>query len=451
MRRTIDLLEGAIFPALWRLAAPLMMTALIEMAYSLTDMMWIGRIDSNAVAAIGTVGFLLWIGHAVAIIPRTGLGVLTSQRMGREDEEGARRAIEGGIQLGIALSVLYIALTELALKPFVYFFQLGEAVNGYAVQYGHIVLPGLLFMTLNILYSQAYQSIGNSVTPFRINAIGLVVNMFLDPLLIFGVGVLPPLGVSGAALATVFAQAVVFALFLTASKRAVPAIRSIRLRRPVDGALWRRMLGLGVPVFLLQSVHATVSLILNRFIAVYGATAVAAASIGAQLESVSWMTAEGFSVAITAMIGQNYGAQNEKRVKEASTKGLVSMLFVGVGALLLLIGFRTSLFRIFLPGDAQGILLGAQYLLIFGLSQPFLTLEISASACFNGVGRTRPPSAISALLNLLRIPGALLLMPSFGVLGIWAAMSFSTVAKGTLIVLFWQRCRKNLAIRQQTF
>ena len=430
MSRNIDLLNGAVLPTLGRFAAPFMLTAAVQMAYGLTDMMWIGRLDSNAVAAVGIIGFLTWIGDAVAIIARTGMGVLVAQSYGEGDRRRTIAVMNEGFRISLFYAALYVALTQATLSAFIAFYRLGPEVSGYASDYGRIVLAGLLAKMVNFTFSQAYQSLGDSGLPFRINAIGLAANMVLDPVLIFGFGAVPALGIVGAAWATVLAQVAVTVIFIRSFGRQGGIFDGVRFFRRPDLRIWREISALGAPVALLNAAHASVSVVLSRFISNFGALAVAVTSVGTQIESISWMSVEGFSGAITAMVAQNYGASRYGRVREAVWKGLGLATGIGLAAMAVMMLLRTPLFGIFLPGDVQGIALGGTYLLILGLSQPFQALEMGAAANFNGLGETRIPSLISITLNVARIPIALLLMPSIGVYGLWWAMSLSSILKG---------------------
>lgn len=432
MENNLNLLEGKVLPTIWKLATPLMLTSFTQMAYNLTDMMWIGQINGDAVAAVGMIGFLVWIGNAVSMIPKVGMGVLTAQSFGAGDIPRARKVVAAGIQVSLLVSTLFLIVTQLILQPFIEFYDLGSTVNAYGMQYGRIVLFYILFSMMNLVISQAYQSIGNSMVPFRINVIGLVANMILDPLLIFGPGPLPELGVTGAAIATVGAQAVVTFAFYRASRNELLVIGRAPVLGGIDRALWGRIVRLGTPMAGIMAFHASVSLVLNKFMADYGAIAVAVASVGSQFESIAWMTAEGFSTALTAMVAQNFGAAKIDRLKESVKLGVLSMFAVGVGAMILLILIREPLYALFLPGEPQAIVYGGMYLIIFGISEPLVTTDISSIGCFNGMGITALPSAISTALNIARIPLALLLMPSYGIYGVWAAMSISSIAKGVV-------------------
>lgn len=174
---------------------------------------------------------------------------------------------------------------------------------------------------------------------------------------------------------------------------------------------------------------------LNRYVASYGAMPLAVASVGSNIESISWMTTEGFAAAITAFTGQNYGARFFQRVRSIYYTSMSLVGAIGIVATLVLLVFRYQLFHLFIPHDDQAISLGAIYLFIFGLSQFFMSVEIGASGFLNGIGDTRTPAITNSIFNVMRIPIARILMPIMGVAGVWVAMSLSSLLKGIVVFL----------------
>ena len=432
------MLKGAILPVLIRFAAPFMFTAFIQMIYQLTDIFWIGRLSDQAVASVGIVGFLLWIGESIAFIARTGMGVELAKNVGASNEKEASKIVAAGVKLSILLALVYCLLVELFLEDFVSFYDLEEVVSKGAMDYGRIALLGLACNMVNFTFAQIYQSHGNSDTPFRISALGLLFNMILDPLFIFVFS----WGLKGAAWATVLAQFGVTLIFLYSFHQNQLLGNKQAYYCKMDLDLSWKIFRLGLPVSLLSIVYASVSVILNKMMALFGSLGVAVFSIGSQIESISWMSAEGFAGAITAMLAQNIGANDQKRADKIFWVSLKSTFLLGIltGAILLV--FRSPLFSIFLPKSKEGIILGARYLFIFSFSQPFATLEAGAGACFHGYGQTVIPSAISISLNLFRIPLSYLLMQTYGLFGIWIAMSLISIFRGTsafLVLLVYKK------------
>lgn len=447
MQKNINLTEGNISSTLTKLALPIMGTSFIQMMYNLTDMMWLGRLSTKAVAGAGTVGFFMWFGMSLVLISSIGVSVGVSQAYGRNDMEDAREYISNGIKLDIFIGIMYSLMLLTFRHRIIGFFNLGDIETiQMAIDYLVIIACGFIFHFINPIYSAVFNASGNSVTPFIINTMGLVTNMILDPVLIFGIGPFPEMGIKGAALATVIAQVVVTSIYIVVSRRNKALFSHLHLFKLPEKDYIKRIFKLGFPAFLQSGAHASISMVLTKILAGWGPTPVAVQSVGSQIESISWMTAEGFSTAISAFVGQNYGAKNYDRVKEGYYKGLRIVGTIGIFATILLIFAGRPIFKIFTPEDATAIAQGAVYLRILGFSQLFITIEIASAGAFNGIGKTQIPAATGIVLNALRIPGALILSRTvLGMTGVWWSMSVSTVFKGIILTsLFIYFLRKGL-------
>lgn len=447
MNRNLDLIEGDITSTLVRLAMPIMGTSFIQMAYSLTDTMWLGRFSTEAVAAAGTAGNLLWLGSGLILITQVGLGVSVAHAYGRKDMDEVKKYISHGFQLDIFIAILYSLLLVLFRKQIISFFNLNQLeVINMAQSYLGIVGLGVIFQFLNPVFSATLNSAGNSVTPFKLNTIGLISNMVLDPILIFGIGPIPSMGVIGAAIATTFSQALVTIVFIIIGKKNGEIYSKVKLFVKPDLQYIKRIAKLGIPPFVQTAIHASISMILTRIVAGFGDTAVAVMNIGSQIESISWLSADGFSSAISAFVGQNYGAKKTDRIKKGYKRGMQILGTIGfLTSLLLIIGAK-PLFSIFTPNDPIAIREGINYLRILGLSQFFMTTEIGTAGAFNGLGKTVPPTLIGVTFNILRIPMALALSSTgLELLGIWWSISLSSVMKGTILpILYYYNMRKKL-------
>lgn len=444
-RKSIDLTKDNIKKSLIVLSIPLTLTAFVQIAYTLVDMVWIGRIGSNAVAAVGVSYFLAWIAEALSLIAKIGGGVYASQAYGRKDENLTSLILQNGYFQGFITSIIYISLI-LTFKTYIIdFYKLGKEVSDFANEYLSITTLGYLFVFLNPIFSQSFYSIGESVTPFRINTIGLVLNIILDPLFIFGFGPIPPMGIRGAAIATVTGQATVFLIFLFVMRRKEGVIKNSLENFTLSTKWQKRIFKLGLPVSFISGIHACITIVLNKLMAGFGPKPVAVYSIGSQLESISWKTTEGCQAVIQSLIAQNYGAGLVDRVKKGVKESLKLVGTIGLIATIILFGFRNSLFKVFVPGDIETINLGAKYLAILSASQLMMSLEIGSTGVFQGLSDTRTPSAISVIFNAARIPISFLLIPYFGVLGIWLSMTITSIIKGILsLYLLRKKMKKNL-------
>lgn len=440
--REVNLLKGDIFSALLKMALPLMGTAFVQMAYSLVDLMWLGRLSTGAVAAVGTCSFLVWIAQSITLIAKTGISVGLSQSYGKGDSKSAKEVWVSGFILNLifclSLTILYISMRN----KIIGIYNLDSEVHKMAADYLLIVSAGLIFTFLNPVLSAAFFSKGNSITTFKISIISLFINLILDPFLIFGLSIFPKLGIRGAALATVFAQMISTLLYLYVGyKDREIFVRTNYFTIP-QREYFRSILSLGFPASLQSLIHAMVGMVLNKYIASFGALYIAVYSIGSQIESISWMTADGFSVAFSAFFGQNFGAKNYERLHNGRREAMKIVNIIGISTSLLLFFFAKNLFTLFIPRDPEAIIKGIDYLKIVSISQYFMALEIGTTGMLNGLGLTKYPAINAMILNISRIPLAFILMPIFAANGIWIAMSLSSVLKGIFLSLIYLYLRK---------
>ncbi len=436
MKSQLDLLNDDIKKSLIKLSIPLTLTAFVQMTYNLVDTIWIGRLGTDAVAAVGVSSFIIWLANSIGFIPKIGMGVYSSQAIGKNDKKDATKILTNGYLQSLAISLVFMLMVFIFKDAFIGYYKLNKEVNDLTQAYLTIVSFGFPFLFINPMFSQSFHSMGDSMTPFKINCVGLVFNIIMDPILIFGLGPFPRLGIRGAALATISAQALVSLIFIF-TMRAQTSVIGQSLREFSLSSKWQaRIFRLGLPASILNTIHALIAIVLNKFMAYYGATPVAVYTIGSQLESITWMTTEGCQVAISSLVAQNYGAEEYKRVLESTKEGLKLVSYIGIFATIVLFGFRNVLFVAFVPDDLQTIALGAQYLAILSASELFMALEIGATGVFNGLSDTRTPAMISVIFNLARIPFSIFFMRYFEVLGVWIAMSLSSIIKGILCLVF---------------
>ncbi|OLR64139.1 MATE family efflux transporter [Peptoniphilus porci] len=440
--REVNLLKGNIFSALLKMALPLMGTAFVQMAYSLVDLMWLGRLSTGAVAAVGTCSFLVWIAQSITLIAKTGISVGLSQSYGKGDSEGCKSVWVSGFVLNLifclSLTIFYIAMRN----KIIGFYNLDRDVHAMAVDYLVIISGGLIFTFLNPVLSAAFFAKGNSITPFKISIISLIINLILDPFLIFGISIFPKLGIKGAAAATVFAQMISTLLYLHIGLKSREIFVRTNYFKMPEKNYFKSILNLGFPASLQSMIHAMVGMVLNKYISSFGSLYIAVYSIGSQIESISWMTADGFSVAFSAFFGQNFGAKNYDRLHDGRREAMKIVNMIGIFTSFLLFFFARNLFTLFIPRDPMAIVKGIDYLKIMALSQYFMALEIGTTGMLNGLGLTKYPAINAMILNISRIPLALILMPILAINGIWVAMSLSSILKGIFLTLIYFYLRK---------
>jgi putative MATE family efflux protein len=432
MKKSVDLTQGPIFSQLVKLALPIIGTSLMQMAYNLTDMIWLGHLGSNAVASVGGAGFFIWLGMSLLLVTRVGAEVGVSQALGRKEQETAARFARHSLFWAMVLSFAYVAITMLFTPQLIGIFRLSKGVvEDGAILYLRIVSIGFMFTFINPTFQGIYNGVGNSRLPFYYLLVGLGLNMALDPLLIFGFGFIPALGIKGAAWATVIAQFVVFSIFFIRfvwKKEIInPDFKRFKLSKDISLKIFK----LGMPVAAESSLFACFALILARMITKWGDIPIAVQSVGAQIEAISWMTSSGFATALGSFTGQIFGANNWSRIKKGYYTTLGIGIFLGTLVTISFILFGKQIFSLFLR-EPEPLQMGIVYLKILAVSQVFMIIEIITRGAFNGIGRTVPPSIIGIVFTGARVPAAMVLSLEkyLGMLGIWWAISLSSVVKG---------------------
>lgn len=436
MTKRRDLTEGSILKGLIALSLPIMGTSFLQMAYNMTDMIWLGRVGGKAVAAAGTAGFYMWLSFAFIIITKIGGEIKVSQSIGKKDFDSAKNYAKTAMQVNIIIAVLYFLFVQVLKTPLINFFNISDSyVVDNAVSYLNIVSFGFIFAFINPLLTGMFNSYGDSKTPFYLNMIGLLANMILDPVLILGYFGFKPMGVFGAGLATLISQLAVTLAFVVYILKTNTVFREIKLFSKIDMSKTKEIFKLGTPAAVQSALFTGISMIIARIISSWGPYAIAAQKVGAQIESISWMTAGGFQGALAAFVGQNYGAGKEERIRKGYDISIKLIFLVGFFAMVVLFAFAKEIFTFFIP-EEETVKFGISYLKIMAYSQIFMCIELTTAGAFNGISKTMPPSIVSIVLNALRIPLALVLAKYMGIDGVWWAITISSVLKG-LILYIW--------------
>ncbi|WP_321480010.1 MATE family efflux transporter [uncultured Bacteroides sp.] len=441
------LTKGPIHKQLFKLALPIMATSFIQMAYSLTDMAWVGRLGSESVAAIGAVSILTWMAASISLLNKVGAEVSVGQSIGSENMKDARLFASHNVSIALLLSLICGSILFLLAKPIIQIYELEEAITENAISYLKIISTGLPFIFLSAAFTGIYNAAGRSNIPFFISGTGLVINMILDPLFIFQL----KLGINGAAYATWISEASVLLLFIYQLR-----YKDILLDRfPFFTLLYKkhtfRIFKLGLPVTALNLLFAFVNMFLCRTASETGGhIGLMTLTTGGQIEAITWNTSQGFSTALGAFIAQNYAAGNMTRVIKAWHTTLWMTFILGTFTTLLFVFYGNEVFSIFIP-EHEAYLSGGEYLRISGYSQLFMMLEITTQGIFYGIGRTLPPAIISIIFNYMRIPLAYLFIRiGMGIDGIWWAISSTCIAKGLILAIWFILIKKKALMYKKT-
>ena len=429
-----NLTKGPILKTLTKLAIPIMASSFLGTLYNITDMAWIGLLGSKAVAGVGVGGMFTWLSQGLAAMARMGGQVQVAQCIGRGERDRAHGFAQAAVQLATLMGMAYAVISLLFTRQMVAFFQLTDPeAQTAALAYTKIACGLIVFSFLTLTMTGLYTAQGDSKTPFLANLIGLVTNMILDPVLILGPGPFPKLGVVGAAIATVTAQAIVMMMMILGViiQKKENVLKGIRLTAKIPKEYLSGLCRIGIPTAIQGMAYCAISMVLTRMVSAYGAEAVATQRVGGQIESISWNTADGFAAALNAFIAQNYGAGKMDRVRKGYR---ASLWTVGIWGLLIgvvFICFPQTIADIFFH-EPKAVATAVGYLVIIGFSEAFMCVELTTVGALSGLGRTRLCSIISITFTSARIPLAIILGGLIGLSGIWWALSVTSIVKGII-------------------
>ena len=429
-----NLTKGPILKTLTKLAIPIMASSFLGTLYNITDMAWIGLLGSKAVAGVGVGGMFTWLSQGLAAMARMGGQVQVAQCIGRGERDRAHGFAQAAVQLATLMGMAYAVISLVFTRQMVAFFQLTDPeAQTAALSYTKIACGLIVFSFLTLTMTGLYTAQGDSKTPFLANLIGLVTNMILDPVLILGPGPFPKLGVVGAAIATVTAQAIVMTMMILGViiQKKENVLKGIRLTAKIPKEYLGGLCRIGIPTAIQGMAYCAISMVLTRMVSAYGAEAVATQRVGGQIESISWNTADGFAAALNAFIAQNYGAGKMERVRKGYRASLWTVGIWGLLISFVFICFPQAIADIFFH-EPKAVATAVGYLVIIGFSEAFMCVELTTVGALSGLGRTRLCSIISIAFTSARIPLAIILGGLIGLSGIWWALSITSIIKGII-------------------
>ena len=427
--------SGSIVRAVFRLATPVVLGMLMEVLLSITDFYWVGRLGSAAQDAITSSMVLVWTVLSGATIISIGVTALVSRNIGAGKPERASYFTSQALWLA-ALIGTTVALAGAFLAPVLLeLMKAGPDTTAHALPYLRIFFTTCLLMFWSETIYAVFRAAGDTRTPTRVAITVVLINMVLDPVLIFGLGPFPAMGVPGAAVATAVAFAVgssTIVRLLFKGKAGFPVRFPFR-ERPKPEAL-AKIARIGLPIAGQQLVFVLVYWFLIGFVHEFGEIAGAAMGVGNRMESLSYLTCYGFSLAASTLVGQNLGAGKPDRAARCawSATGLGMALTLVFGAAFIGVpGWIAGLFT----DDPATKAIAIDYLRILGLSQSAMAVEIILEGAFSGSGDTLPPMLVMIPASLARIPLAWLLAFEWGwgINGIWWTLTITTGFKAVVL------------------
>lgn len=441
------LTTGSIPVVLTKLSMPIVAAAFLSTAYSITDMAWIGLLGGEILAGVGVGSMYVWLSQGLATLSKMGGQVLAGQELGKGNMENAKHYAVAAIQLTILCGVLFGGVSLIFTDSMVAFFGLGDAVAiKEARVYMRITCGLIVFSYLGQVLTGIYTAQGDSQTPLKANFIGLALNMILDPLLMFGVGSFPRMETVGAASATVLAQIVVVIVLVNgihSGKHCDNILKKANVFQKPELQHIKQVIRMGGPSAIQGTVYCGISMLLSKMAGRFGDAAIAVLRVGGQIESVTWNIANGFSSAMNAFAAQNYGAKKMERVKDGYKISCWIVVAWSLFITILFFVFPEEISSVFFH-TTEEIMLSARYLVIIGVGEVFMCVELLSVGAISGLGNTKLCSQISIILTALRVPLAMVLCnSSLAVDGLFWALTISSILKGIIFYFaFYRECRR---------
>ncbi|ACL69241.1 MATE family efflux transporter [Halothermothrix orenii] len=417
------IIKGNIVKAILALAGPIMLNNLIQTIYNLTDTYWVGQLGGTEVAAITLIWpivfFLLALGFGINIAGTS----LISQYTGADDKENATRVSGQIVSFSLYFSIIIGIIGLFVAEPIIKMMGGEGRLLELASNYLKIIFAGMPAIFLFLAFTSIKQGQGDTVTPMKYSAISVALNMVLDPIFIFGLD----LGVRGAALATIFSRSVfaIYAIYtLFYRKTGIQLHLKHLILKP---NLLKKIIKIGLPSSLGQSSAALGFIFLNAFIISFGKSTLAAFGIGNRINSVILMPAMGIGNALATIVGQNLGADQIKRARQAvKTSAVLTTVLLTSGGIILY-PFVPTIIRAFNTEPAI-VSQGTFYLRLISLSLPLMGFFQIFVGTFQGSGHTLMAMFImTGRLWALRIPLIILFKKytDWGSSSVWYAMVLS--------------------------
>ncbi len=426
-----DLTQGSLLGHLLRLAGPIIFSYILQDAFNIIDMIFVGRLGPGAIAAVGVSGNLLRLIGVFSLGISTGAGIMVAQYLGARNlaqaEHIAMQAILLAVFFSIGVTLIGYPLAEQGLLAVR---MVDPEVLRLGTTYMHIVLVGISTMFLSMTLGSIFRAGGDAVTPMVVLVFSTLINITLDPLLIFGLWGFPKLGVAGSAYATLIGRGagVIVLLYLCWSGRAPVSLR--RAQFQADLAEMVDILRLGVYSSMQGFWRHLSRLGFLWVIGPYGKTVVAAYTICMRLRILVMNPGFGIANSVAPLVGQNLGANQIERAEESARVAniLGAAIMAVIGAVFLI--FPQTFIRIFSP-DANVIEIGAVYLRFLSPTFGFIAFSLVLGKALNGAGDTLSPMIITLVSQLVVGLGLVILLSYFiGLNGVWLGIAISNIVQG---------------------
>ncbi|NLA12303.1 MAG: MATE family efflux transporter [Firmicutes bacterium] len=433
--RTREMGEESIGRLLWRFSLPATVAMAVTASYNIVDAAFVGRLGSEAIAALSVAFPAQMVFGAVAIGTGIGAGSLISRSLGAGMKEEAQVSVGQVILLALGIGFLLTLAGRFYLEPMLILFGATPEILAPSMEYMSVITDGAVLLFVSFMLAHTIRAEGNAIFPMTVMIASAVTNIVLDPIFIFAL----KMGIRGAAIATLLAKVVNIVCYLWyylgGRSTLKVALRHLRPRFKTILEIYE----VGLPTILVQ-VAANVALIIaNKVLGGFGHAAIAVMGIIMRLQQFATLPVIGINHGLLPIIGFNYGAKKSPRVREAMIKALAAASLFGTVAGLCFLLLPGLFIRIFT--DEKALLLeGVAALRIMVLMYPLIGVPFISGAFFQGIGKGAPALLLALLRHfLLYIPLLFLFPRLFGITGIWVAAPLSDFLTFLIAVLLVSR------------
>lgn len=436
-----DFTTGSLGRAIVLLAIPMVLEMFMQSIFELADIYFVSRLGADAVAAVGITASLLIFVFAIGMGLSMATTAMVARRMGEKNPEEAAATAFQSIMIAVAVSLPVAILGIVYAADLLRLMGATDAVVAQGATYCAILLGTNITILLLFLINSIFRGAGDAVLAMRALGYSNILNIVLDPLLIFGVGPFPEMGVTGAAVATAIARGVGVMYQISILTRATGRIHINRHAMRFNPALVKRMGRIAGPGIVQYLVGSASWIVVIRLVAVFGSAAVAGYTIGVRVIIFALLPSWGMGNAAATLVGQNLGARKPDRAERAvwitSTCNAIFLTIVAVGLLFL----DEPIMRLF-TYEAAVVSIGSDFLRIIAYSYPFFALGMVMVQAFNGAGDTRTPTWINFFCYwMIQIPlaAALAHLAGFGVEGIFIGIAIAQAIFAGVGILIFRR------------
>lgn len=412
--------EKPVLPLVLSMSFPMVLSMLVNALYNIIDSYFVAKVSEEAMTALSLVFPMQNVVTAVGVGTGIGINAVAAFYLGARNKEAADKTVSQGILMNVIHGILLTVLCTMGIRGFLTLFTADQEVISCGLQYGKIVFLFSTVLTVGVTFEKIFQAVGRMKVSMLCMMSGCIVNIVLDPILIFGAGGIPAMGVKGAAWATGIGQLVSLILYLVIFL-VQPMPVQIRLDRKIlCGRGYGKIYGVGIPATLNMALPSLLITALNGILAGFSQVYVLILGIYYKLQTFIYLTANGIVQGIRPLVGFNYGAGRKDRVNSIFKTALALGAGIMAVGMLLCMAVPQQLIGLFTE-NGQTIQQGITALRIISCGFVVSAVSVMVSGTFEGLGKGGHSLLISLIRYIVIIPVAFFLSTWAGAAGVWNA------------------------------